>query len=355
VKSTTQVDVAGDTPATTNPGLDAMNAFADNSAGTVSVPVVLGGPSGLAQGVPVTVNYSTANGSAVAGTDYTKKSGMLTFAPGEIAQNITVPILSRPGAAPACTFSVNLSARTNATIVASTATVTIGASGGTALASPGISAPANEEVGGAAGYVDLPVTLSAPGQGAVSVNWATSDGTGSGEYAVCEYANSTYEGGSGTIVFTPGVTLQTVRIPVLYCGHASDYTFTMNLSGNSSDSHIPDSSVVITVQGVPSITKATPASGPVGTSVTVIGANLENAIDLAFNGVKAPIISDAASQLKVTVPSGATTGPITVITPGGTPRRHRTSPSRTGGNKLASSTKRREMGDGQSAVPHSHP
>ena len=64
-RSSTQIDVVGDAPATTNPGLYVMNAFADNNSGTVDVPVVLGGPSGLAQGVPVTVDYTTSNGSAV--------------------------------------------------------------------------------------------------------------------------------------------------------------------------------------------------------------------------------------------------------------------------------------------------
>ena len=67
VRSSTQIDVVGDAPATTNPGLYVMNAFADNNSGTVDVPVVLGGPSGLAQGVPVTVDYKTKNGSAARG------------------------------------------------------------------------------------------------------------------------------------------------------------------------------------------------------------------------------------------------------------------------------------------------
>src|SRR5262249_35138008 len=36
--------------------------------------------------VPVTVNYATADGSAVAGLDYTATAGTLTFAPGETSQ-----------------------------------------------------------------------------------------------------------------------------------------------------------------------------------------------------------------------------------------------------------------------------
>jgi hypothetical protein len=40
----------------------------------------------------VTVKYATANGTAKAGTDYTSKSGTVTFAPGETIKTITVVI-----------------------------------------------------------------------------------------------------------------------------------------------------------------------------------------------------------------------------------------------------------------------
>ena len=46
--------------------------------------------------------------------------------------------------------------------------------------SPGISAPADVVVGEVDGYIDLPVTLGAPGESAVTVDYATADGTGSG-------------------------------------------------------------------------------------------------------------------------------------------------------------------------------
>ena len=45
--------------------------WSTTSAGTVNVPVLLGGPSGTASNSTVTVNYATNNGSAPAGTDYT--------------------------------------------------------------------------------------------------------------------------------------------------------------------------------------------------------------------------------------------------------------------------------------------
>ena len=47
--------------------------------------------------VPVTVNYQTADGTAVAGTDYTAVSGSVTFAPGQTQAEIDVPLLSASG------------------------------------------------------------------------------------------------------------------------------------------------------------------------------------------------------------------------------------------------------------------
>ena len=80
------------------------------------VPVLLGGPAGQASTSTVTVNYTTANGTATAGADYTAVNGTLTFAPGQTVKNIVVPILD-PGPKPTKNFTVSLSGATNATIV----------------------------------------------------------------------------------------------------------------------------------------------------------------------------------------------------------------------------------------------
>lgn len=67
----------------------------------------------------------------------------------------------------------------------------------------------------------------------------------------------------------------------------------------------------------PSISGFTPGSGPVGTVVTIAGQNLVGA-SVAFNGTTATPTTDTSTQIVVVVPQGATTGPITVTTPGGT-------------------------------------
>ena len=68
----------------------------------------------------------------------------------------------------------------------------------------------------------------------------------------------------------------------------------------------------------PTITSFTPTSGPVGTTVTITGTNLSTATALKFNATAAVITSKTATQIVTKVPAGATTGQITVTSPGGT-------------------------------------
>ena len=71
----------------------------------------------------VTVEYATANGSALAGTDYDGVAGTLTFAPGATTRTVAVP--THPGAVGTEAFTVVLSQPVGATVVAGTATGTI--------------------------------------------------------------------------------------------------------------------------------------------------------------------------------------------------------------------------------------
>src|SRR5437867_3989091 len=74
-----------------------------------------------------------------------------------------------------------------------------------------------------------------------------------------------------------------------------------------------------TLVGAPTITSSTPTSGPVGTNVTISGTNFTGATVVMFNGVSAaPFSVTSATAIQDTVPTGATTGPLSVTTPGGT-------------------------------------
>jgi|GEM_PF-5227827 len=65
---------------------------------------------------PVTVNFATANGLALAGIDYVAMSGTLTFSPGETSKTILVRTLSDGVSAGDKSFVVNLSSASGATI-----------------------------------------------------------------------------------------------------------------------------------------------------------------------------------------------------------------------------------------------
>src|SRR5206468_12452829 len=69
----------------------------------------------------------------------------------------------------------------------------------------------------------------------------------------------------------------------------------------------------------PTITSFTPTSGPVGTSVTISGTNFTGATAVTFNGASAASFTvTSATRIQATVPPGATTGPLSATTPGGT-------------------------------------
>jgi|694.fasta_scaffold10675_14 Ca2+-binding RTX toxin-like protein len=64
----------------------------------------------------ITVQYATANGTAIAGSDYTSTSGTLTFNPGVTSQVINIPILNDSLNEANETFTLTLSSPTNANL-----------------------------------------------------------------------------------------------------------------------------------------------------------------------------------------------------------------------------------------------
>ncbi len=89
-----------------------VNLVEGNGTTNATFNVTLSGTSPAS----ITVNYATADGTATQPADYTSASGTLTFAPGETAQSITVPIVGDASDEATETFFVNLSAPVNAFI-----------------------------------------------------------------------------------------------------------------------------------------------------------------------------------------------------------------------------------------------
>lgn len=171
----------------------------------------------------VIVPFTTTNGSATAG-DYTTTSGTVTIAVGLTSNNFTVAVIGDRIAEPTENFFVNLSAPSNAAI-------TDGQGAGTILDNePRISINNVSKLEGNGKGTTLfvfTVTLSAAYDQAVTVNYATADGTAT-------TANRDYQAKTGTLTFAPGVTSMTITIAVYRDKTVeSNETFFVDLSGPS--------------------------------------------------------------------------------------------------------------------------
>jgi cytochrome c peroxidase len=76
--------------------------------------------------------------------------------------------------------------------------------------------------------------------------------------------------------------------------------------------------IVAFLEGI-SFSPFAPTFGPAGTIVTITGTNFTGATAVSFNGVAAGFTEGPPGTITTTVPAGASTGPITVTTPGSGP------------------------------------
>lgn len=67
--------------------------------------------------------------------------------------------------------------------------------------------------------------------------------------------------------------------------------------------------------GLGAFVEARPGSGKVAAAVKILGSNLTGATDVTFNGTSATFNVLSSSNITTTVPAGATTGKISVVTP----------------------------------------
>ena len=212
VVSTPTVSIAGATAA-------------EGNSGTTTLPFTV--TLSKASTGAVTVGYATANGTATAGSDYTATSGTLTFAPGVISQKVNVAVTGDPAVETTETFTVTLSGPAGATLAAATATGTI-TDDDTAAAPPTVSIANATVAEGNSGSTTMAftVSLSKASTGAVSVGYATANGTAT--------AGADYTATSGTLTFAPGVTSQTVNVNVTGdTAVESTETLTVTLTGAS--------------------------------------------------------------------------------------------------------------------------
>src|SRR2546429_1782153 len=195
----------------------------------------------------ITVNYATADGTANAGLDYIAESGTVTFAPGQTTRTISIVVNADTIDEPNETFFVNLSSPVNATIADNQGLGTI--IDNDSAPSLAINSVAVIEGNSGTTPVISTVTLSAPSDFTVTVNWTTADGTAT-------LANNDYVAASGTLTFPPGVT--TLPITNLVNGDIVDEiseVFFVNLSG-ATHATISDPQGVVTIlndDGAPTV------------------------------------------------------------------------------------------------------
>ncbi len=164
---------------------------------------------------PRTFTYTTEDGSAVAGDDYEAVTGEITFEPGELLQEIRVPIIDDLETEPTETFRVRLSGdglsdgEAQGTIQDDDAPLTVSIH--------------DESASEGAGSLLLPVRLNRVSSQLVTVQFASSDETANAE--------SDYVASRGIVIFERGSTEGKIRIQVLEDSEVeSEETFHVMLS-----------------------------------------------------------------------------------------------------------------------------
>jgi hypothetical protein len=155
----------------------------------------------------VSVNYATADGTAIAGSDYTAASGTLNFAPGELSKTVLISILDDSLFENADEkFTFNLSNPTGGALVTSpTTTITI--LDGQFKPQMFVSLPVKVNEGDS-GTSNLAVnlTLSSASVQVITVDYATVNGSAA--------AGSDYTTVSGKLTIPAGSASGIINIPI---------------------------------------------------------------------------------------------------------------------------------------------
>ena len=154
--------------------------------GTIGFTVTLTGSTSRT----ATIDYATADGTAIADGDYEPVRGSLTFLPGESAKTVKVTLVDDDVHEDDETFALNLSMAENAAVSTAWATGTI---------VDDDAAPELSITGGTApegGTIGFTVTLPGSTSRTATVDYATADGTA--------IADGDYEPVRGSLTFLPG-------------------------------------------------------------------------------------------------------------------------------------------------------
>ena len=234
----------------------------DDGTKEINFAVTLSAVSGL----PIIVSYATVAGTALAVSDFQTATGNLTFNAGEGTKTITVLVVGDRVSEVTENFTVKLSNATGATLLDDTAAATI-TDNDTAPAISTDNVTLTEGETGTQNAV-FTVTLSNPSSKAVTVAFATADGTAT--------AGLDYTANSGTLTFAAGETTKTIAVVVTGDVFAeANETFFVNLTN-------PTEATIGTGQGTATLTNND--SGPVeGEAASIAGCVF---VDVNQDGVR---------------------------------------------------------------------
>jgi hypothetical protein len=154
----------------------------------------------------VTVDYTTVDGTATAGSDYAWTGGTLTIAAGQTSATFTVSVSGDTLLESDETFSVNLTNSVNGLTSKwqGLGTITNDDAGTPTLSINGVS---DTEGNYGAKSFSFTVSLSVPSATPVTVKYATANGTAK--------VPADYQAKTGTLTFAPGETSKTVSVLVI--------------------------------------------------------------------------------------------------------------------------------------------
>jgi len=198
------------------PALSVSDVSATDATQTVGALTPMNFTLSLSQpaSVPVTVTYQTADGTALAGTDYVPVNGFVVFNPGDTQKTVTINIVQDGTVEPTETYTLNATGAANAALARGTGTGTIVSIYPSVTVAPASVVENNTAIV----YASFTLSLSAPVQQTVTVNYATSDLVVAGPDPNSATAGIDYQATMGTATFTPGQTTATVLVPVLSGG-----------------------------------------------------------------------------------------------------------------------------------------
>lgn len=231
----------------------------------------------------VTVRVNTADGTAIAGSDYIAIVNQdITFAPGETEKTVIVNVTGDRALEPNETFTVSVTPLTNAVAgTTTTATATIDDDDEPPTVSiVNVTPDSNEGNSGDKDYV-FEIRLSNPASSDISVDYATSNGTATTE-------DNDFDNATGTVTFRASENELVKTIIVKGRGDTKferDETFTIGLSNLRGDARLDDNNRVATgtianddTPPTLSITgAATLAEGQTGTTEYVFTVSLNEA------------------------------------------------------------------------------